>query len=356
MTQRRGWNGRWLAVYVFLLALASTGCARLFGDSPKASGDDVAAEKAESKDDAPPLNLPLKTSGGNQLMSDVLIYQGWRIQHNVVFDHYRLLDPQDVRRAWGTREQCEKRFEEIKREEKIEPPRGKCVVVVHGLWRNRDAMQAVTDYLRDEGKYHVVSMTYASTRESIGKHAEHLASVIEGLDTVDEINFVGCSLGNLVIRRYLAEAEKKAKKQSKDGKLDPRFKRFVMLAPPNQGAQVARRFASDAVVSAAWGVPGEEIAEWEKLAMKLATPPFEFGILAGGKGTEKVRNPLIDGDDDYMLAVDETKLDGARDFVVLPVTHASIKRDPTALEYTLRFLQHGYFKTDAERHPLPERR
>ncbi len=347
----RDWRS--VAVLVYTLAFGATGCASLFGEPAKGGGEDAAAKE---KDGEPPLNLPLKTGGGNQLMSDVLIYQGWRIQHHVVFDYYRLLDPADVRQAWGSRAQCEKRFEEIKREEEIEPPRGKCVVVLHGLWRNRDAMEAVATHLRDEGKYHVVNMTYATTRQSIGKHAANLASVIDGLGTVDEINFVGCSLGNLVIRRYLAEAQKKAEKKSKDGKLDPRFKRFVMLAPPNQGAQIARRFSGDAVVSAAWGVPGEEIADWETLVVKLATPPFEFGIIAGGKGTKKIRNPLIDGDDDYLLAVDETKLDGARDFAVLPVTHASIKGDPTALEYTLRFLQHGYFKSDGERHPLPDRR
>lgn len=333
----------------------------MFGDGAKPRGDGEKADAerkadANADDDEPPFNLPLKTSGGNQVWSDVLIYQGWRIQHNVVFDHYRLLDPGDVRRAWGTREQCEKRFAEVKQQQHLEPPRGKCVVVLHGLWRSRDAMEDVCKHLREEGNYYVVDPTYATTRQSIGKHAEHLSNVIDSLDSVDEINFVGCSLGNLVIRRYLAEAEKKAKKESPNGRLDPRFKRFVMLAPPNQGAQVARRFSGDAVVRAAWGVPGEEIAEWEKLAVKLATPPFEFGIIAGGKGTEKVRNPLIEGDDDYLIAVDETKLDGARDFVVLPVTHASIKRDPTALEYTLRFLQHGYFIGEAERHPLPDRR
>jgi hypothetical protein len=333
-----------------LSVLAGVGCARLFGESRRGSDEDASEKK--KNDESPPFNLPFRTSGGNQVWSDVLVYQGWRIQQNVVFDHYRLLDPADVRRAWGTREQCEKRFAEVKKEEKLEPPKGKCAIVLHGLWRSRDAMEPLAEYLRKEGGYHVVNMTYATTREPIGKHAEHLASVVAGLDSVDEINFVGCSLGNLVIRRYLAQEEKK----SKNGKLDPRFKRCVMLAPPNQGAQIARRFSGDAVVRAAWGVPGEEIAEWEKLAVKLATPPFEFGILAGGKGSAKVRNPLIDGDDDYLIAVDETKLDGARDFAVLPVTHATIKGDATAMEYTLRFLQQGYFKSEAERRPLPERK
>lgn len=345
MTRRGAADCSIVLLAVVLVPFVALGCARLFGESRHDGDEDAAADKA---DDAPPFNLPLKTSGGNQVWSDVLVYRGWRIQKNVVLEHYRLLDPGDVRRAWGTREQCAKRFEEVKKDQKLEPPKGKCVVVVHGLWRSRDAMTPVAEFLEKEGGYHVVNVTYASTREHIGDHARNLASVVDELDSVDEINFVACSLGNLVVRRYLFEQQKK----SKDGKFDPRFKRMVMLAPPNQGAQIARRFSGDAVVRAAWGVPGDEIAEWEKLAVKLATPPFEFGILAGGKGTEKVRNPLVGGDDDYLLAVEETKLVGARDFAVLPVTHASIKRDPTALEYTLRFLREGHFRADAKREPI----
>lgn len=340
-----GCGRTWFAVALFAATLASLGCARSFGHPPETDAAGAAAEKP----DDPPFNLPFKTSGGNQIWSDVLVYQGWRIQKNVVFDHYRLLDPGDVRRAWGTREQCATRFEEVKKEQKLAPPKGKCVVVVHGLWRSRDAMAPVAEFLEKEGEYHVVNITYATTREYIGDHAANLASVVEGLDSVDEINFVACSLGNLVVRRYLFEQQKKAK----DGKLDPRFKRMVMIAPPNQGAQLARRFSGDAVLRTAWGgVPGIEIAEWEKLAVKLATPPFEFGILAGGKGADTIRNPLVNGDDDYLVAVEETKLAGARDFAVLPVTHASIKRDPTALEYTLRFLREGHFRADGKREPI----
>lgn len=332
-------------VLLLLPILVSAGCSTLRGDERNAEEDNPAATANEE----PPFNLPFKTSGGNQVWSDVLIYQGWRIQKNVVLAHYRLLDPGDVRRAWGTREQCEKRFEEIKKEEKLAPPKGKCVIVVHGLWRSRDAMKPVAEFLEKEGHYHVVNMTYATTRERIGDHADNLASVVDGLDSVDEINFVACSLGNLVVRRYLFEQEKK----SKSGKVDPRFKRMVMIAPPNQGSQLARRFSGDPVLRAAWGgVPGDEITDWETLAPKLATPPFEFGILAGGKGAETIRNPLVDGDDDYLVAVEETKLGGARDFVMLPATHASIKSDPTAFEYTLRFLQEGHFKADGKREPL----
>ena len=45
-----------------------------------------------------------------------------------------------------------------------------------------------------------------STRRSLDDHARSLARVIEGLEGIDEIDFVCHSLGNLIVRRYLGEA------------------------------------------------------------------------------------------------------------------------------------------------------
>jgi hypothetical protein len=101
-----------------------------------------------------------------------------------------------------------------------------------------------------------------------------------------------------------------------------------------------------------WGVPGQEIADWDRLAPKLATPHCEFGILAGTKNV-KLKNPLVPGDDDLVVSVAETKLPRARDFAVLPMSHSEIRRSPIALEYTLRFLREGHFIAADQRRPIP---
>ena len=44
----------------------------------------------------------MPTLGGKVFWGDNFIYAGWRIQENVVTGHHRLLDPDDVRQAWGT--------------------------------------------------------------------------------------------------------------------------------------------------------------------------------------------------------------------------------------------------------------
>lgn len=47
-------------------------------------------------------NIPMKTMGGEVWWTNLAEYNGWRLQQNMVTHHARILDPDDVRRAWGT--------------------------------------------------------------------------------------------------------------------------------------------------------------------------------------------------------------------------------------------------------------
>jgi hypothetical protein len=45
---------------------------------------------------------------------------------------------------------------------------------------------------------------------------------------------------------------------------------------------------------------------------------------------------LLEGDDDAVVRVDETRLDGAGDFLVVPVHHAAMMHDPAVRERMLK--------------------
>ena len=72
-------------------------------------------------------------------------------------------------------------------------------------------------------------------------------------------------------------------------------------------------------------------------------PPCEFGIVAGGKGDGKGWNPLLEGDDDGVVTVEETRLDGAADFLVVERVHTWLMRAPEVVEAVERFLETGRF-------------
>ena len=51
-------------------------------------------------------NLRFPTLGGMQFWNDIKIQAGWRVQRNFITGHYRLLNPEKTRYAWGNRIHC----------------------------------------------------------------------------------------------------------------------------------------------------------------------------------------------------------------------------------------------------------
>ena len=314
---------------------------------------------AEEPGVSSPMSLPMPTLGGKQFWADELHFHQWRIQRNVFNEHCRLLDGRNLRYASGTYDECLAALERIKQDRRLPPMKGKGVVVLHGLGRSRASMESLCRHLHDKGGYEVFNVEYPSTRYDMAQHARTLRHLVNHLDGIEEINFVGHSMGNIVIRHYLGDlARQDAAKQSAnaaaaDRRAKMRFGRFVMLGPPNQGALLAETFADNIVFREIAGDAGQELGrDWPQLEKRLATPDFPFGIIAGGKGNQRGYNPILVGDNDGVVSVETTKLAGARDFVRLPMLHSFIMENPKVQQYVLCFLQHGYFISEAKRQPL----
>ena len=310
-----------------------------------------AAEPPEPKKNKSPsglFNFKTSTRGGAQFWADELFLRDWHIQRNVVTGHCRLLDGKNVRHAWGSFAQCHAKLDEIKKKQKLKPYTGKAVICLHGLGRGPAAMKSMTTFLQKDGNYVVYNVAYPTTQAGVGEHAKKLDGIIRHLEGVEEINFVAHSLGNLVVRHYLADQTD----EKRGLKPDQRIKRIVMLGPPNHGTVLAKKYGKNWAWEAVAGAVGQQLGrDWDKLEKKLATPHCQFGIVAGGKGTEGF-NPLLPGNDDGVVRVEEARLAGARDFAVAPVVHMFLKDDATVQEYTLRFLQKGHFISEEKRQPI----
>ena len=246
-----------------------------------------------------------KTMGGQFCWADELVYLGWRIQRNTFTGHCRLLDEDKHRQTFGSFETCLAKIEEIKRQKKLPPMKGKAVLVLGGLGDARAIPENMARFLHDRGGYMAECVAYPSLFDNIGQHAKSLDSVVRHLDGVEEINFVGHSLGNLVIRRYLGDQTNRAKGKSPD----KRIKRIVMLGPPNQGAELAEKLGDYPAFIAVFGASGQQLGKrWQELKPTLATPACEFGIIAGGRGDGHGYNPLLTGDNDGIVTVASTRL------------------------------------------------
>ncbi|MEL4024033.1 hypothetical protein [Lysinibacillus endophyticus] len=47
-------------------------------------------------------NLPIKTLGGQVFWQTIESKNGWKLQQNIFTEHYRIIDPENIRQAWST--------------------------------------------------------------------------------------------------------------------------------------------------------------------------------------------------------------------------------------------------------------
>jgi pimeloyl-ACP methyl ester carboxylesterase len=284
-------------------------------------------------------NIPLPTLGGKQFWADRYLNAGWRIQENVFTGHARLLDPDNIRRCWGGFEACRAEFERIRDARGIAPYSGHLVILVPGLGRSRASMGGLQAALREAG-YQVAGIDYPSTRRGLARNADSFQDLIENLEGVDRVSFVTHSLGGLLVRELLSrEADWR-------GRIE--VNAVVMIAPPSRGAAIADILRWTPPVNLIMGRGLIEATTQE--ARTLPAPDAPFGIIAFGRGGMGY-NPFLRGDNDLLVSVDETRLDGAADWVQLHGLHGFAPNYPETAAAVMSFLENKRFSAASRMDP-----
>jgi len=120
-----------------------------------------------------------------------------------------------------------------------------------------------------------------------------------------------------------------------------------MLAPPNQGsdlAEILRRYAWYRYLN---GPAGMQLGTGSNsVPLQLGNASFPVGIIIGEHSApwDRYYARLIPGTNDGKVAVERAKLDGMRDFLVLPCNHTTIMNDDRVIEQILHFLKFAQFQ------------
>jgi pimeloyl-ACP methyl ester carboxylesterase len=285
-----------------------------------------------------PLNLPMPTLGGRQLWADVRWYAGWRVQQHVWTGHSRLLDQNNVRRAWGTRESCDASLEAARTEQKLALRSDHLVVLLHGLGRSRSSMEDMQQALLADG-YEVADIGYPSTRQSIAEHAAQIHGLLNQLAVdggIEKVSFLTHSLGGMVARAVLTTPA--------DWQSRIEVHRLLMLAPPSHGSAIAESLKDFLPFQWLMGESGQNLALSE--AHQIAQPNCRFAIIAAHRGEGKGWNPGLQGADDGVVRVDEAKLEGSEDFWLIEGLHSFIMDKPEVIEASLRYLRTGHLQPE----------
>ncbi len=215
-----------------------------------------------------------------------------------------------------------------------------CVVLLHGLIRSSTAMNKMERELDDAG-FLTANIDYPSREYKIEELAD--MAIPAGLrecrehSDVEKIHFVTHSLGGILVRQYLSSNE------------IPELGRVVMLGPPNQGSIAADDMGG--VPGFEWlnGPAGRQLGKGDdSIPLKLGPADFEVGIIAGNRTIDPITSAVLDNPDDGRVSVEDTKLEGMADFVVVEHSHAFMMRMRTPIELTIHFLQNGNFELSEE--------
>lgn len=285
-------------------------------------------------------NIPSPTFGGRQYWSDHQFFRGWRIQEHFYTGHYRLLDSSNVRRAWGTLEDCQKALAQEKQAQKLAPMTGTAVIALHGILRSSHVWCDMEKAMEQDGVT-FIRLEYPSTQKPISEFATQLQSVIHSLEGIEEIHLVAHSLGGLVVRKWCQDYS------------DSRVRRLVMIGTPNSGAEMADMLHKNWIYRGVYGPSGQQLgADPQGFIRELPRPTMEFAVIAGGKGTPDGFNPLIPGDDDGIVTLKSARLPGAVDSITIRGLHSFQPWNPEVIEATKRYLRTGALRESGVREPI----
>ncbi|MDJ0905628.1 MAG: alpha/beta fold hydrolase [Woeseiaceae bacterium] len=211
------------------------------------------------------------------------------------------------------------------------------VILVHGIWAHGVTMVMMKYRLQKEYGLDVHLFNYPSVTGTLDDNARRLSDFIHDLG-LDATHIIGHSLGGVIALRMYAIDE------------DAVPGRLVCMGSPLTGSRAAEFLSTQNWAepilgeSLPAGVVHEAANEWASHVCEQR----DVGSIAGTTpmGVGRLITSF-DGDNDGTVAVAETRLEGAKDHIRLPVSHTNMLLSSDVVDQAVAFLKRGRFLRDS---------
>ncbi len=209
-----------------------------------------------------------------------------------------------------------------------------CVILLHGMGRTERSMAKLGDRLAEAG-YQVWNQGYPSTEQTVqALAAPHIERGLQACNAAAAapIHFVTHSLGGILVRYYLQQRRIAG------------LGRIVMLAPPNQGSEVADALQGNWLYQKITGPAGQQLGIGpNSLPNRLQPVAASIGVIIGRNSSDPWFSPLLPGENDGKVSVRRARLEEMDDFLVVDAGHTFVMRDDEVIRQVLEFLHNGRF-------------
>src|SRR4051794_10834348 len=201
------------------------------------------------------------------------------------------------------------------------------VVLVHGLWMHGWVMKLLGTRLRRCG-FRTVCFSYPSMRASLSQNASVLSRFVERI-AAPRIHFIGHSLGGLLILQMLAEFP------------ESRAGRIILAGSPYNTSCVAEKLSRH---PPGRYILGRSMLQWLGQKPLPCEGEYKVGVIAGARsigGGRLISRLTVPNDG--VVTVDETRIPGVADQIVLDVSHSQMLLSAELARQACSFLRHGCF-------------
>lgn len=217
-------------------------------------------------------------------------------------------------------------------------PEPDCVVLLHGIGMRAFVMNRLESALAAEG-YRVVNISYPSRVMPFEELAgTYLPAQLQqaGVARAPRLHFVTHSMGSLIVRKLIQDAR------------PANLGRVVMIGPPNQGSTAADAAQEYALLRKFLGGNLVRLGTGEDAIVRTLGPAdFDVGIIAGEVAVNPVFGKALNGKNDGAVTVDSARLEGMRDFIVVPYSHTLMLWRTEVVDQVRAYLREGKFTRPA---------
>ena len=276
------------------------------------------------------------TFGGRFFWEDIYNYRNWIIQKNVISTNYRLIDPYDIKRDYGTFDQCKATLLRYIAACEEAPLSTDSIILIPGFAQSKKSLRTLATAFNNNDS-NVIIFNHASICRGLSYHANALAQFLRNVNTTGILSFITIGTGGLILRKMLANS---------NNYRSFHIKRILEINPLNSGSDFAELLSGFGLIKNYVGPMVYDITPQKVLSLAKLPPDIEHGIIFCPFAWQMFCKGILAKYESFPSIHRESEESFAPNIKKIDNYHPSPLKDDEIIELCRNFINDGAFDLD----------